>query len=70
MKGSVTMDANLILQGISTIGFPAVMCILMYYQMNKQTQAHADEISKLTSVINDNTVATKQLVTLLSKNDG
>ena len=64
------MDANLILQGISTIGFPAVMCILMYYQMNKQTQAHADEISKLTSVINDNTVATKQLVALLSKNDG
>lgn len=64
------MDANLILQGISTIGFPAVMCILMYYQMNKQMQSHADEISKLTSVINDNTVATKQLVTLLSNNDG
>ena len=64
------MDANLILQGISTIGFPAVMCLLMYHQMNKQTQAHADEISKLTSVINDNTVATKQLVALLSTNNG
>ena len=64
------MDANLILQGISTVGFPAVMCLLMYYQMNKQTEAHSEEISKLTSVINDNTVATKQLVALLSKNDG
>lgn len=64
------MDANLILQGISTVGFPAVMCLLMYRQMNKQTEAHAEEISKLTSVINDNTVATKQLVALLSKNDG
>ena len=64
------MDANLILQGISTVGFPAVMCLLMYYQMNKQTEANAEEISKLTSVINDNTVATKQLVALLSKNDG
>lgn len=64
------MDANIILQGISTVGFPAVMCLLMYHQMNKQTEAHAEEISKLTSVINDNTVATKQLVTLLSKNDG
>lgn len=64
------MDANLILQGISTVGFPAVMCMLMYYQMNKQTEVHAEEISKLTSVINDNTVATKQLVTLLSNNDG
>ena len=64
------MDANLILQGISTVGFPAVMCLLMYYQTNKQTEAHAEEISKLTSVINDNTVATKQLVALLSKNDG
>jgi hypothetical protein len=42
----------------------------MYYQMNKQTEAHAEEISKLTSVINDNTVATKQLVALLGKNDG
>ena len=46
------------------------MCLLMYKQMNKQTESHAEEISKLTSVINDNTVATKQLVTLLSKNDG
>jgi hypothetical protein len=42
----------------------------MYYQMNKQTESHAEEISKLTSVINDNTVATKELVTLLSKNNG
>lgn len=64
------MDANIILQGISTVGFPVVMCLLIYHQMNKQTEAHAEEISKLTSVINDNTVATKQLVTLLSKNDG
>ena len=64
------MDANIILQGISTVGFPAVMCLLMYYHMNKQTEAHSEEISKLTGVINDNTVATKQLVALLSKNDG
>lgn len=64
------MDANAISQVISNIGFPCVMCLLMYYQMEQQTKAHAEEISKLTSVINDNTVATKQLVTLLSKNDG
>ena len=64
------MDANIILQGISTVGFPVVMCVLMYYHMNKQTEAHTEEISKLTSVINDNTVATKQLVALLSKHDG
>ena len=64
------MDANIILQGISTVGFPAVMCMMLYSQMNKQTQSHVDEISKLTSVINDNTVATQQLVALLSTNNG
>ena len=64
------MDANVISQIISNIGFPCAMCILMYYQMNMQTEAHAEEISKLASVINDNTVATKELVTLLSKNNG
>lgn len=64
------MDANVIAQVISNIGFPSAMCLLMYNHMNKQIEAHAEEISKLTSVINDNTVATKQLVTLLSKNDG
>lgn len=64
------MDANVISQVISNIGFPCAMCILMYYQMNKQTESHAEEISKLTSVINDNTVATRELVTLLSKNNG
>lgn len=64
------MDANTISQVISNIGFPCAMCLLMYYQMNKQAESHAEEISKLTSVINDNTVATKELVTLLSKNNG
>lgn len=64
------MDANVITQIISNVGFPGAMCLLMYHQMNKQTEAHAEEISKLTSVINDNTVATKQLVTLLSNNNG
>ena len=64
------MDANTISQVISNIGFPCAMCLLMYYQMNKQTESHVEEISKLTSVINDNTVATKELVTLLSKNNG
>lgn len=64
------MDANVISQVISNIGFPCAMCLLMYYQMNKQTESHEQEIAKLTSVINDNTVATQQLVTLLSKNNG
>lgn len=64
------MDANAITQFISNIGFPSVMCLLMYRHMYKQTEAHSEEISKLTSVINENTVATKQLVALLSKNDG
>lgn len=64
------MDANAISQIISNIGFPSAMCLLMYYQMNQQTKAHAEEISKLTGVINDNTVATKELVTLLSRNNG
>lgn len=64
------MDANAIAQIIQNIGFPCAMCLLMYYQMNKQTESHEQEISKLTSVINDNTVATKQLVTLLSKTNG
>ena len=64
------MDANVITQVISNIGFPCAMCLLMYYHMYKQIEAHSEEISKLTSVINENTVATKQLVALLSKNDG
>ena len=64
------MDANVITQVISNIGFPRAMCLLMYYHMYKQTQAHSEEISKLTSVINDNTVATQQLVALLSTHNG
>ena len=64
------MDANVIVQCISNIGFPCAMCLLMYYQMNKQTESHEKEIAQLTSVINDNTVATQQLVTLLSRSNG
>lgn len=51
------MDFAQIGSFISTVGFPVVMCIMMYDRMGKQDERHEEEIQKLTETINNNTVA-------------
>lgn len=43
------MELNEVLQAISTVGFPIVACIALYYQNIKTTKA----LSDLTGAINE-----------------
>ena len=52
---------------ISSIGFPVVMCLLMYNQMNKQDETHKAEMEKITESLNNNTLAITQLSERLGK---
>lgn len=56
------MDIPTIFNAISTIGFPAAMCIILLLQMNKQNEAHRDEITTLTNALNNNTLVVQKLV--------
>ena len=51
-----------IVTAISTVGFPIVMCLLMYYMNDKQDARHREETDKITEAVNNNTIAIQQLL--------
>ena len=66
--------ANAVVQLISTVGFPIVMCGVMGYyvkylndahkeEINKINDEHMDEVDKLTNTIDNNTIVMEQLST-------
>lgn len=56
------MDANAITTVISNLGFPIAVCIYMIYVNQKQTQAHKEEVSKMTEAINELKLAITSLI--------
>lgn len=72
------MDLSMLIEAITTVGFPIAMClILMYYvkymtdsnkaEIDRLTQQHRDEIKEVTTAIENNTVALTKLVERLGE---
>lgn len=59
------MDANTIIQVISSLGFPIVMCGALFWYMVKQRQAHQAETEHLKDTISENTKVLSELTTLI-----
>ena len=60
------MDVNTISTIIGSLGFPVVACIYMAYVNAKQTEAHKEELSKITEAVNELKVAITSLVDKLN----
>ncbi len=58
--------SNIILQAISTVGFPIVVAAAMFWKMNKQDEDHKQEMNKITEAINNNTIALTKLLDKLN----
>lgn len=56
------MDPNLIMQAISTLGFPIVVAAALFWKMNQQDKDHKEEMQKVTEAVNNNTLALQKLV--------
>ncbi len=67
------MDFNTIIQAVSTIGFPVVMCIVVCFyvkyiidkngeQLQAITEKHREESKEMTTAINNNTLALTRLI--------
>ena len=56
------MDTNVIVQLISSLGFPIACCIAMFWQNNKLNESHREETTKLNEAINNNTLALNHLI--------
>lgn len=63
------MDMNTVLQIIGSVGFPIVMCLLMYDRMGKQDDLHREEMNKLNESLNNNTQALIRLTEKLDKEE-
>lgn len=61
------MEINDLITLISNLGFPIVMCILLFWRMNKQDEQHKLEIDNLTSVINDLKIVITELKDSITK---
>ena len=55
------MDFSQAIQLIGSLGFPIVMCLMMYYRMDKQDENHKQEMDKITESLNNNTIALTKL---------
>lgn len=66
------MDTQQVLQAISTLGFPIVMCALMAWfvkylldrnreQVFSIQESHTKEVEKITEALNNNTLALQKL---------
>ena len=51
------MDVSTFTQLIGSLGFPVAACIALFWKMNKQDEQHSEEISKMTTAIENNTIA-------------
>ena len=60
------MDVSTITSMIGSLGFPIVACIYMAYVNAKQTEAHKEEMAKITEAVNDLKVAITSLVDKLN----
>lgn len=59
------MDAttvNMIASLIGSLGFPIFACVYMMYLNQKQTEAHAQEVEKITEAITELKIAINNLI--------
>lgn len=55
------MDLNALTTAIGSLGFPIIMCLLLYDRLGKQDAQHKEEMMKLTESLNNNTNAITKL---------
>ena len=74
------MEFDSIVQLISTIGFPIVCCLMMGWyikyvsdadrtEINKITEQHRNEMTEITTAINNNTLALTKLCERLERSE-
>lgn len=67
LKGWWYMDVNALTTLIGSLGFPVVMCIIIFLQMQKNEEAHKEEIKQLTEAVQNNTIAIVEMTAYFKK---
>ena len=59
------MDFNTLLQAITTVGFPIVMCVALLYEIKDMTAKHQEESKLFSDSMNKNTLVLQKLCDIL-----
>ena len=51
------MDFSAVSQLISSVGFPIAACVALFWQMNRESTQHKEEMGALQEGLNKNTLA-------------
>ena len=63
------MDVNAITTLVSNVGVPCACLIATLYLWFKETEAHKDEMSKMTEALNNNTIALTKLTEHITRSE-
>lgn len=69
VQGGDVMDLNAISTLVSNIGVPCACLIATFYLWQKETEAHKDEMLKMTDALNNNTLAITKLTEHITGGD-
>ena len=67
--GGAILNASDVLNAVSTVGFPIVMCLLLLYVLYKQNEEHKEEMVKMNESLANNTLAIQRLTDILEGRD-
>lgn len=62
------MDMNIILQAITSVGFPIVMCLMLMWYVREISSKHKEESDKFAEALNANTLVLQKLCDKLDIN--
>ena len=63
------MDVNVISTLISNVGVPCACLIATFYLWIRETDAHKEEMSKMTEALNNNTIALTKLTEHITRSE-
>lgn len=55
------MDVTVVLQAITTVGFPIAMCLVLMWYVMKSNEYHKEETKDFTDALNRNTLVLQKL---------
>ena len=61
----LAMDYDILINAISTLGFPIVVSAALFWYVNRQQENHKEEITALRDTINENTTILHELKELI-----
>ena len=62
-EGKEMENIDIVLNAITTVGFPIVMCGILLWYIYKSQKNHNEEVTHLTEAIQNNTVVMEKILT-------